>query len=425
MCRTTWLGLVLLALAPAPLAAHGAGLELPEQSPGGLATAGAQTAVADDASANYYNPAGLAFQRGLNIMAGANLLLADTTQTTTANGSTAATKLDSKTLDVAPTVYVGARLGPHVAIGVGLFANFGQHQDFAPLDNPARFVGYQVKIQAVTINANVAVRPLHWLSIAAGIDVVPSSFEVTQAINFGGGEGSVHDVSTATGIGGNVALLIHAVPRWLDIGLSYRSAVKLDFSGTALVTTPTELASQSSALQNASNTITLPHNMTFALATHPLPHLTVDVDVHLTLWRSFKQQEVTLTDPQSGQKQISTVPLNFRDEAGIRLGLMYRLCNERLVLRIGGGYDRTPVPNASLGPITPDGDRGVVGIGVGYQWRFIGFDAGYLFTYLPTRTTTNQALPGTSYKTVGNVVGLTINLRFDKLGPKIYDARYR
>ncbi len=400
---------------------YGAGLELPEQSPGGLATAGAQAAVADDASANYYNPAGLAFQRGLHIMAGANLLLADTTQTTT----TPATQIHSKTTDVAPTVYVGARLGAHVAIGVGLFANFAQHQDFPVLDNPARFVGYQVKIQAVTINANIAVRPLHWLSIAAGIDVVPSSFEVHQALNFGSGEGSIHDVSTATGIGGNVALLIHAVPRWLDLGFSYRSAVRLDFSGQALLTTPPELASQQSALQNASNTITLPHNMTLALASHPLKHLTVDVDVHVTLWSSFQQQQVTLTDPANRAKQVSTTPLNFRNEAGIRLGLMYRRCNEALVLRLGGGYDRTPVPQASLGPITPDGDRGVVGAGLGYQWRFIGFDAGYLFTYVPNRLSANAALPGTTYKTVANIVGLTINLAFDKVGSRITDARYR
>lgn len=54
-------------------APHAGGFELVEQSPAGVATAGAQTADADGAAAVYYDPAALLFRAGLTVQGGASL----------------------------------------------------------------------------------------------------------------------------------------------------------------------------------------------------------------------------------------------------------------------------------------------------------------------------------------------------------------
>jgi hypothetical protein len=54
-------------------AAHASGPELVEQSPAGVALAGAQAADAGAAAAVYYNAAALAFQSGLTAQGGGAL----------------------------------------------------------------------------------------------------------------------------------------------------------------------------------------------------------------------------------------------------------------------------------------------------------------------------------------------------------------
>src|SRR3954451_7898666 len=96
------------ALAPAAFASGG--FEIDEQSAPGVGMAGAQTAIADDPSAIYYNPAGLGFQPGFGALIGGNLIIARTHVSP-----------DGVTLwhtAFAPTVFVAQRIGSHVAFGV-------------------------------------------------------------------------------------------------------------------------------------------------------------------------------------------------------------------------------------------------------------------------------------------------------------------
>src|SRR4051812_7943397 len=68
------LGLVVLSV---PAWASG-GFEFDEQSAPAVGMAGAQTAIADDPSAVYSNPAGLALQPGFGTLAGGNIIIART-----------------------------------------------------------------------------------------------------------------------------------------------------------------------------------------------------------------------------------------------------------------------------------------------------------------------------------------------------------
>src|SRR3954451_3986771 len=93
------------ALAPAAFASGG--FEIDEQSAQGVGMAGAQTAIADDPAAIYYNPAGLGFQPGGGGLIGGNLIIARTHVSP-----------DNITLwhtVFAPTFYGSLRIGKHFA----------------------------------------------------------------------------------------------------------------------------------------------------------------------------------------------------------------------------------------------------------------------------------------------------------------------
>ncbi len=414
---------VMLSLAPA--LAYGGGFELTEQSPAGVGTAGAQTAESDDPGAIYYNPARMTYQKGLGLLGGVNVIHADTHVSPTAGQGKPA---DSISTPVAPTLYGVQRIGSHFAIGVGSFANFANVASWpSGPDFGGRFLGYQLNLTTLTINPAVAFRPLPWLALGFGLDIVPATFEVRQSLNFGSAEGDVHASGSATGVGGNIGLFIRIVPRWLDFAFAYRSAVDLDFSGHAALVIPPELASMAASYQNAKTSFTLPHNFSFALGSHLMKHLTADLDVHLTLWDVFKSLTLTLTDPNAAPGTPPTVqgqPLDFHISYGIRLGFEYRAFDEKLRVRLGGGYDRTPIPAKTLGPLAPDGDRGIVSVGIGYHPGVIGIDVSYMAVILPQRTSTNPAYPA-NYSSLGHVVAIGGTLHFDEFGGRLNEPDYK
>jgi long-chain fatty acid transport protein len=68
--RVIWLSAVAGCVLLAPAASFGAGFALFEHGARAVALGGAFGATADDATAIYYNPAGLAFQTGTQLAAG-------------------------------------------------------------------------------------------------------------------------------------------------------------------------------------------------------------------------------------------------------------------------------------------------------------------------------------------------------------------
>ena len=103
------------------------------------------------------------------------------------------------------------------AWGLGGFSNMAEIFRW-PSGFGGRFLGYEINLTTLTLQPTVAFRPLPWLSLGVGIDIVPASIELKQAINFGAAEGAIHTSGTATGVGGNLGLYIRAVPRWLAHG---------------------------------------------------------------------------------------------------------------------------------------------------------------------------------------------------------------
>ncbi len=370
------------------------GFELAEQSPEATATAGAQAADAASAAAVYYNPAALTFQNGTTVQGGANLLVYRGSATAVAGGA-----VDSSALYATPTVFAGARIAARFAVGIGVFDPFAFSISY-PSGWSGRLAGTALDLRALAVNPSVALRPLPWLAFGFGVDIVPATLSYRRATTLAGGaEGTLALDLSGTGVGGNAGVFVRILPRWLDAAVTYRSAIDLDLSSSA-----------------AKGTLPLPHAFTFAIASHPIPGLTLDADVRLTLWQDLGAVAFTFSDMATPKE---TLTLDYNDSVGVRVGATWRFWRDadgerRLAIRVGGGWEQAPTNAAATSPLLPDGDRYFAGGGLGARFGFVAIDAGYLAGI----SSDFLGADGTfiaRYHSITHTVSFALTFRFDDL----------
>jgi long-subunit fatty acid transport protein len=214
---------------------------------------------------------------------------------------------------------------------------------------------------------------------------------------------------SGVGFGANVGVVVQLVRRWLRFGASYRGAIDLDLTGSGFGTL------------SAKTTLPMPHNLSLALSSNPLPALTLDVESHVTLSSDFPSLDIKFNDSSNPKAAPTAVSLqtNQRDTWGLRAGGEYRFFDGKLRARLGLGWDQTPVRRGWLGPLTPDNQRVVVGAGLGGTFGDVSVDAGYSAQIVLQRTS-SYPVPGmASFDAVYHLVGLTVSVRLPGVGPRV------
>jgi long-chain fatty acid transport protein len=402
--------------------AHAGGFELYEESPAGVAMVGALTALPLDASTIFYNPAGMVALSGGAALVGAGIAFGQTTATlpATTMPASAAIVTDATVQAFAlPEVFVSQHIGRRVAAGIGVFTQFGNGiewpdgtQNGMSVPFPGRFLALSTQLTTVTINPSVAVRITDQISVGAGVDVILAAIELRKAIALGDAESSAHLGGTAQGVGINVGVLAEVVRDRLSLGLSYRSGTLNDFTftGTAHFDTSKVPELQSVLVdQGASVSLPLPHNVSMGVAFRPVARLTLALDAHVTVWSSLQQLVVNFDKP--GTPALAQT-LAWRDSVSVRLGGQL-VPVDGLALRLGVGYEKSPVPIDTLDPTVPVSDRYLVTGGVGYtvptgKAHGLGFGVGYIAGISADRTATRPDFPAT-YSQVVHLVSLAVS----------------
>jgi long-chain fatty acid transport protein len=142
--------------------------------------------------------------------------------------------------------------------------------------------------------------------------------------------------------------------------------------------------------------------------------LSIAGTVKWTQWSTF--QNLIL---MSNGQQLVGLPERYRDNYQFFLGGDYKL-TDQWTLRGGVGYDQTPTVILSRDPRVPDGNRKLLGIGVGYKPSdHIGIDVGYQHQFVgrtPVHVA-NQPLLGAGtmngyFDDSGDVVSITGTYHF-------------
>lgn len=360
--------------------ASGAGFGIFEQGTKAMGMAGAFTAQADDPSAIFHNPGGLAFQ-DRDFAVGATWIRS--TESNFQGGPTGfpgpGVTGEQETLSEFPphAYYVQPIGGGNVVFGLGAYSPFGLVTEW-PEDFPGRFISRKAALRAIDVNPVIAWRAGD-LGLAVGAIGRFSDVELIQHVAVVNPfTQTAQDVATLTlesdfesGYGFNVGLL-HRYNNSFSWGLSYRSGLEVEYAGDGslaqnLTGTPFDPViagilpfGESIAVDTA---IDFPDMASLGLAFALSPNTLLETDVNWTGWSSF---DVLVIDFTRDQLPDATRPQNWDDAFNYRVGFRWNTAGGNQ-WRLGYVFDETPQPEEAISPLLPDADRN--GFTLGYGWQ--------------------------------------------------------
>ena len=377
-----------------------AGTAVGVQSARATGMASAVTGMIDDGSAIFYNPAGIAQGKHVEVLLGDIVIIPRLKFTSATTGNTATTHGAVPP----PHLYATAGLTKNLSVGLGVFSPFGMEVKW-PAEWEGRSLATTSTMATYYLNPTVAYR-MGKVRIGAGIQLVRATLELQRTIRFGDQDGFSDLGGSAWGIGANVGAQIEAIPKYLSFGLHYRSSVTLDFDGKAhFEGVPPPLAATIHD-QRVSSSLTQPDSLVFGVASHPIPALVIDVDVLWFGWKKVNAVAMNFPDDQTGTLSTS-LKKDWRNSLSLCAGGEAKIA-EPWRVRAGVMYDPSPSPAETLTPETPDADRLNLALGIGYR-HGSGFhaDLGYQLLLLFKKQSTAPQLPG-DYGGVVNILGISV-----------------
>lgn len=319
---------------------------------------GATAATNVSPSSVVFNPGGLAIGEGTNFQLGGALIFAQGAYTPIGGGEKTSTDTSPA---IVPSAYVTSRLHEMIAVGIGLHFPFGLAISW-PDGHAQQDVIQDQALRTYFITPAVGLnldKQVPGLSIGGGVDIVPATVELKQAVVFGDTVGMAHLGGDALGVGARVGVMYRApsVPG-LKLGVMYRSDVKLDFAGKGDFDIEDPYRSQLPDDGDISTSITLPQQVWGGVAYSPTPELELEFNAVWINWKKFDELRIDL--PGDAE---TVSPQNYHNTTTLRVGAEYALKPQKMAFRGGFIYDPTPMPRESLTARLPDIDRKNVTLG--------------------------------------------------------------
>ena len=415
-------------------------------------------AVAEDASAAWFNPASitrLATQVQASghviapsfeftdagsvqvIGAGAIALLP------TAPGIDAGDKIA-----LVPNLYYVRKLDDRFSFGLAINAPFGLATEY-DRNWKGRYQAIESEIIDLNVNPSIAYKVSSAFSIGAGVSVNYIDATLSNAIDFaavcaglaggacpngavpgqGAFDGFVENTADDISFGFNLGLFYEPTAN-TRLSLAYRSRINHKLDGQARFNAPTTLGGfaalgpvlgggLAATFANTGITAGVSLPETFSISVYHKVHPKVGLmgDFTRTNWSTLPELRILFDRPgAAGGPAVET--FNWKDTWRFAVGANYYHSNT-LTFRTGIAYDETPVPNAaSRSPRLPDNDRLWLSFGASYRVNDkLSADVGYAHLFVddtPIRRTgsTGNVLIG-NYESSADLFSLQVNYVFD------------
>ncbi|MEJ7599420.1 MAG: outer membrane protein transport protein [Kofleriaceae bacterium] len=373
--------------------------------------AGATTATNSDPSAIVFNPGGIPLAEGTNVAIGSALIVAKGSYTDTMDNRT---DTDSSPA-VLPSIMVTSRVHEMVAVGIGFHLPFGLAVSWPDRHAQADVIQDQ-KLRTYFITPAVGLnlgKQVPGLSIGGGLDLVPATVELENALIFGDTRGTAHLGGDAFGFGFRVGVQYQpeALPQ-LHLGAMYRHKVKLDFKGDGDFDIADPYRGQLPPDGEISTTLTLPGAISGGVAYDATPELQLELNAVWINWKKFDELRIDL--PGDAE---TVSPQDYKNTVTIRVGGEYKVA-PNAAIRAGYIYDPTPVPGTTVSARLPDANRHDITVGGTYAFGNYEATLGLLYV-LPSSQETSDEDPympqfkGT-YEVTAFVASLGLQGRFGK-----------
>ncbi|MDE1327673.1 outer membrane protein transport protein [Vibrio aestuarianus] len=359
-------------------ASQAAGFQLAEYSATGLGRAYAgEAAMADNASAQWRNPAMLTYLKGTQISVGAIYVNPNVDVKGKINGMLETSSDDFAHDAVIPNFYLSHQVNEKLVLGLALGTNYGMETE---LDNnfAASHFGNEAMVKTMEANVNVGYQVTPTVSIGGGVRYIigeghfgATSPAQTKPLPQGTTLKYMEGEDKAWGWQVGTAWQINDKNR---IGFTYKSEVKLKLEGHA---EGLGFGLPSGQKLDGFMNLNLPATAELASFHQLNDKLALHASINWTDWSSFDKLEADLV----GRAQPSEVKIeNWEDNYRFALGATYQL-DAKLALRAGVAYDMAAVSDKNRTITIPETDRTWLSVGAGYAFTDqFTLDAG--FTYI-------------------------------------------
>ncbi len=422
--------LVVAALLVMPSLTWGSGFALFEHSNRAMAMGGAFTAVADDPSALFWNPAGMAFQtdKGIQVMFGVTLIAPEQTfygeSPYPGEGYTA--DLVDQTFPPAH-LYVGIPVNDRLEVGFSVTNPWGLGTEWDD-DFLGRYISRKADLMNFDLGVSMAYQLSEKFAFGIGVDYVMSTLEIERTVGLiNPFNQQLTDVADAkmgsTGINSGFAWnvgLLWKIGGGFTLGGVYRSGFTIDYEGDGefnqvLTGYPEFDAVIASFLPvdekvPITTSIEYPDFWTIGLSWQN-EKWTLSGQYGVMGWTSF--DELAIIFPENPELS-SVVPENFEDAAQYRIGGEYR-ASQHVALQLGYLFDETGQPIESMSPLLADGDRTGYSAGFSYYTDRFRLDLGYLYITNDGRSTEGGSYDGYNGRyddSKAHLAGATFTIKF-------------
>ncbi|MBE2893782.1 outer membrane protein transport protein [Spirabiliibacterium falconis] len=327
---------------------------------------------------------------------------------------------------IIPNLYYIHPVNPNVMFGGGINVNYGLATEFDDHYNAGFFAG-KTDLTAINFNLSTAFRiDRHW-SLGAGFNAVYADALVERHLGVGayvlqqqGMPASVAQPHTTAarlkgkewGFGYNLGVT-YEFNENNRLGLAYHSPVDIDFKGDFSSDIPRPLGTSGHIIPGEL-TLNLPAYWELA-GWHKLTEkLALSYSYKYTQWSRFKELRAIHSD--SG-KVLFQKDENFKNASRFAVGVSYDV-DQKLTLRGGAAYDKSPVQDGYYSISIPDADR--IWLSVGATYRFtpnLSADIGYAHLFAKDNTFVEKdsklgAAAKYDSKSHADLFGLALNYRF-------------
>ncbi len=442
--------LVLCSLAAGTAWSQGYGVY--EQSACAMGRAGASVAApCADASAVFFNPAGLSFS-AIEVGLGAFLIGPRGEFTDSSTGQVS--KLNDRWYP-GPNVYFSVPFAKRFAFGFGVFAPYGLTTDW-PTDSQGRYLGYKSLVQAIYLQPTLAIKLTGKLSVGAGFDMTYMNVQLRQRVDLStqplpafpgvppGATFALLGVAPGTDFadlnlkghawnpGYHLGVLVNASSRF-SLGARFLSGQSVHVRNGEILTTqistpyvlpfslpnipagtpldvllaPEFAPGQPLGNQSATTRLPLPSQFVAGTAIQVVPRLKLFLDYQFTRWSMFDQLSV------NGEFLKTVVNESYRDTHGMRLGTDIGL-GDKSVFRLGLDIHTAAAPDQTVTPNLPEGWRQEYTVGFSQKfWEKMHFDVAYMRLVQPDRAgRTNNGPNNGVYSFDANLFSAALSMRF-------------
>ena len=353
------------------------GLSLNSVGTKALGMGGAFVALSNDATAIYWNPAGLAGQESSILANFTGVMPIGSYQYSVPSFGI---NIDTKTVkNIYPT---GGLMGVYnmdkMSFGLGIYVPAGLGAEW-PGEDLAAFSGGQAfnwesRIGVIAISPAFAYKVTDQFSIGVAANIYYAMFDLSRpdaadANRDGVPETPVQYTEESTGIGFGASIgLKYDLNKQLSFGVNFRTTTAVTMDGSADIVAPS-LGGATLVETDFTRDVTWPLWIGGGVAYKPTKCLTLALDAQYSKWSLLDKLIADYEKMPEGE-----FVLDWKDAVMIRLGGEY-MVSPNTAIRLGYYYDPAPAPDETLNILFPSSTNHVITAGCGYTFGKYSIEA--------------------------------------------------